>query len=142
MKSPRLLGAATTFNRAYTPGATYYFNVSIPENAEGSLKQITLTQVEGEDIKYRLDETEAFEGTHRDRGADLKPIEVANNPETRTISVTFSSPVPPGKTVTIGLSPTHNPMDGVYLFKVKVFPEGDNPQALELGVGRLHFYNR
>jgi hypothetical protein len=142
IKSPRLLGAATTFNRAYTPGGTYYFNVTIPENAGASLQEITLTQVQGEDIDYRFEETEAFEGTHRHRGADLKPIKVANNLETRSISVTFSAPVPPGKTVTIGLSPTRNPMDGVYLFKVTVFPQGDNPQGLDLGVGRLHFYNR
>jgi hypothetical protein len=139
-KSPRLVTATTSSNRAYEWGATYYFTVSIPENAGVPLQRVEIGQIEGDEITYRLEETHAFEGTHRRPGAELKLGQVTRDKEMQTVSVTFDPPVPPGKTVTIGLNPTRNPADVICLFRVKVFPEGDRVQALDLGVGRLHFY--
>ncbi|MBW4617915.1 MAG: DUF2808 domain-containing protein [Cyanosarcina radialis HA8281-LM2] len=139
-KSPRLVTAAASSNRAYEWGATYYFTVSIPETAGVPLQQVAISQIEGDKIKYRLEETHAFEGRHRDRGAKLNLGQVALDKETQTVLVTFDPPVPPGKTVTIGLNPTRNPSDIICLFRVKVFPAGEQVQPLDLGVGRLHFY--
>lgn len=139
-KSPRLVTAAASSNRAYEWGATYYFTVSLPETAGVPLQQVTISQIEGDKIKYRLEKSEAFEGTHRDRGVKLKLGQVTLDKETQTVLVTFDPPIPPGKTVTIGLNPTRNPSDIICLFRVKVFPAGEQVQPLELGVGRLHFY--
>jgi hypothetical protein len=139
-KSPRLVTAVASSNRAYEWGATYYFTVSIPETAGVPLQQVAISQIEGDKIKYRLEESEAFEGTHRDRGVKLKLGQVTLDKETQTVLVTFDPPVPPGKTVTIGLNPTRNPSDIICLFRVKVFPAGERVQPLDLGVGRLHFY--
>ncbi len=35
---PRLVGAATTYNEVYVWGATYYFTLTLPENAGMPLK--------------------------------------------------------------------------------------------------------
>jgi hypothetical protein len=141
-KSPRLVAATTTFNDANVWGATYYFTIAVPENAVEPLQRVTIAQVEGvDDIRYRLEESSAFEGARWDKGKRLGIGEVTMNRETRTVSVRFSQPVPAGKTVTIGLNPVRNPFDaGVYQFGVTAFPAGEKAHGLYLGVGRLQFY--
>ena len=141
-KSPSLVTATTTFKDANVWGATYYFTIALPENAGEPLQRVTIAEVEGmDDIRYRLGETSAFEGAHWNTGKRLDVGEVTMNRESRTVTVTLSPPVPPGKTVTIGLNPVQNPFnDGVYLFGVTAFPAGEKSHGLYLGVGRLQFY--
>ncbi len=136
------MAATTTFKDAYVWGATYYFTILVPENAGEPLQRVTIAQVEGvDDIRYQLEETSAFEGASGNKGQRLALGEVTANRETRTVSVTLSQPVPPGKTVTIGLNPVRNPFDdGIYLFGVTAFPAGEKAHGLYLGVGRLQFY--
>lgn len=143
-KSPRLVATTTTFNNAYVWGATYYFTLSLPENAGEPLQRVTITQIEGLDnIRYQLEDSYAFEGRRRDKGKKLTLGEVTRNRDNREVSVTFDPPVPPGKTVTIALRPVRNPFDdGIYLFGVKAFPAGEKAYGLNLGVGRLQFYRR
>lgn len=141
-KSPRLLGATTTHNQIYAWGATYYFTLELPENAGEPLRQVTINQRQGFDnIRFKLTDSRAFEGTPRNKGERLTLAEVTQNAETKAISVTFDPPVMPGKTVTVGLRPVRNPwVGGVYLFGVTAFPAGEKPYGLYLGVGRLQFY--
>lgn len=141
-KPPRLVNVITTYNSANVWGATYYFTLTLPENAGETLQQVTISQRQGvEDIRFRLEDTVAFEGTPNRKGEGLTLQAVTRNDETDVISVIFDPPVPPGKTFTVGLKPRRNPsFGGVYLFGVTAFPAGEKPYGLYLGVGRLHFY--
>ncbi len=142
VKSPHLIAASTTFNEAYAWGATYYFTVELPENIGEPLGMVKIQQREGfETIRFNLEESLVFEGKHRNKGDKLAIAEVTEDKETKTISLTFDPPISPGKTVTIGLRPVRNPIDGIYLFGVAAFPAGEKPYGLYLGVGRLHFYD-
>lgn len=142
-KSPRLLNAFATFNTVNSWGSTYYFTLSLPEDAGEPLRQVTINQREGADnIRFQLKNSTAFEGTWRKQGEKISLKEVTRGGETGAITVTFDPPVSPGKTVTISLDPVVNPRHGgVYLFGVTAFPAGDKPYGLYLGVGRLHFYD-
>ncbi|MBD2743372.1 DUF2808 domain-containing protein [Coleofasciculus sp. FACHB-1120] len=142
-KPPRLIDATATFDRINVWGATYYFTVSLPENAGEPLGRVTIAQSEGLDkIRFKLDDSEAFEGKPRKKGEKLTLGSVTRDSKTGTVSVTFDPPVPPGKTITIGLEPVRNPFSsGVYLFRINAFPAGEKAYGLDLGVGRLHFYS-
>jgi hypothetical protein len=139
---PRLVEATTTFKGVNMWGATYYFTLSVPENAGEPLQRVTINQKEGGyDIRFDLEDSRSFVGTRWDKGSKLTLGEVTRNRETQTVSVTFAPPVPPGKTVTIGLRPVRNPMfSGIYLFGVTAFPVGEKSHGQFLGFGRLHFY--
>ncbi|MBD1904035.1 DUF2808 domain-containing protein [Funiculus sociatus GB2-A5] len=141
-KPPRLVNASTTFETVNVPGATYYFTVSLPENAGEPLQRIAIAQNQGfDDIRFQLKDSVAFEGTPERKGEKLRLKAVTKDNKTGTITVTFDPPVSPGKTVTIGLDPVRNPWtSGVYLFRVTAFPAGEKAYGLDLGVGRLHFY--
>ena len=104
---------------------------------------MTINQRQGGDnIRYDLEDTRAFEGTRRDRGERIKLGEVTRDRKTRTVTLNFNPPIPPGRAVTIGLRPVKNPMSsGVYLFGVTAFPAGEKPHGQFIGFGRLHFYS-
>jgi hypothetical protein len=140
---PRLVAATTTYNQVYVWGATYYFTVSLPENAGEPLQKVTIHQREGVDhIRFDLKNTIAFTGTPSRRGERIGLKDVTSDRKTRTVSLTFDPPVSPGKTITIGLKPWQNPTSaGVYLFGVTAFPQGEKTHSQFLGFGRLHFYN-
>jgi hypothetical protein len=142
-KPPNLISATTTYKETYVWGATYYFTVELPENAGEPLQRVTINQRQGfEDIRFDLEDTQAFEGTPRHKGERLTLKQVTNDAETKTISVTFDPPVTPGKTFTIGLRPVRNPqVGGAYIFGVTAFPAGEKPYGLYLGPGRLQFYD-
>lgn len=114
----------------------------LPEDAGNNLQQIAIAQRQGaETIDFRLEETVAYLGTHRNKEAEIAIAEVLQNEDTREIIVLLEDLIVPGTTFTIGLKPKKNPFyPGVYLFGVKAFPEGNNPRELYLGAGRLHFY--
>jgi hypothetical protein len=142
-KSPRLLDAMTTFSSVRAWGAKYYFTVELPQDIGEPLGQISIQQRQGSDeIDFYADETFAFIGDPDDKNENI-PLKAANwDEETKTITLVFGSPVPPGRTLTIGLKPKRNPdYGGVYLFGVTAFPRGEKPEGLYLGVGRLNFYD-
>ena len=143
VQPPRLVAATTTFKEVNVWGATYYFTISLPENAGEPLQKVTITQNEGtQDIRFDLEDSRAFEGTRGNRGLRLGLGGVTRERKTKTVSVTFNPPVTPGKTVTIGLRPVYNPMfSGVYLFGVTAFPPGEKSHGQFLGFGRFNFYS-
>lgn len=140
---PELVTATNTFKGVNEWGATYYFTLDLPQNAGEPLQKVTINQHEGtSDIRFDLEDSRAFEGTRDRQGTRLTLGEVTRDKETQTVSLTFNPPVPPGKTITIGLRPVKNPMfSGVYLFGVTAFPQGQKSHGQFLGFGRLHFYN-
>jgi hypothetical protein len=143
VQPPDLVAATTTFNSVKEWGATYYFTIAIPEKAGEPLQRVTIKQQEGADnIRYRLKKSRAFEGTRHDRGTPIKLGEVTSDRDNQTIVVNFEQPIPPGKTITIGLKPAENPFNsGVYLFGVTAFPAGEKSHGQFIGFGRLHFYS-
>lgn len=139
---PRLVEAMTPYTDANVWGTTYYFTLELPATAGEPLQKVTFTQTEGgERIRYKRDNSIAFEGTRKNRGQKLATKSTTNDPKTQTVTVTFDQPVPPGKTITIGLRPIQNPMyDGIYLFGVTAFPAGEQAKGQLIGIGRLQFY--
>ena len=143
VQPPELVAAMTTFKDVNVWGATYYFTINVPENAGEPLQKVIIAQKEGTDnIRFDLKDSRAFEGTQGKKGSRLGLSEVTRERKTRTITVPFDPPVPPGKTVTIGLRPLENPrFSGVYLFGVTAFPVGEKTHGQFLGYGRLTFYS-
>jgi Protein of unknown function (DUF2808) len=123
---------------------TYYFTVTVPDQAGEPLGKVTISQSEGMDrIRFAPQNVRAFAGT-RDRNAvpfSLGAVDADRS--SQTVTVNFDPPVSPGQTVTIALSPDRNPLyGGVYLFGVTAFPQGPKSHGQFLGFGRLHFYER
>ncbi|MEH1889767.1 MAG: DUF2808 domain-containing protein [Nostoc sp.] len=139
---PRLVSASTPYIDISVPNPTYYFTLEVPATAGEPLQQVTFNQIEGtEDIEFNQKDTFAFEGTRNSQGSKLALKAVKGNDKQQTLTVTFDTPVQPGKTVTIGLQAYRNPFyDGVYLFGVKAFPSGEKTTGQFLGIGRLEFY--
>lgn len=142
-KSPRLIDAYTTYSGIRIRGATYYFDFELPEDAGEPLQQIVISQRQGQDeVKFKLDKTVAYVGTHRNKQQQLNIASTIQNQNTKEIEIILDSPIPPGTTFTVGIKPRKNPIyDGVYLFGVTAFPAGEQSNGLYLGAGRLHFYS-
>ena len=142
VQPPRLVSARTTFNQVGMWSSTYYFTISMPDNAGEPLYRVAIALRDKFDFpKFYLEETTAFEGTWRRRGQPFALTNLTRDKETQTLSITFDPPVPPGTTLTIGLHPVRNPRyPGVYLFGVTAFPPGEKSHGQFLGFGRLHFY--
>jgi Protein of unknown function (DUF2808) len=142
-KSPRLLDAVTTFNNVRVWGATYYFTVELPKEAGEAIEKVVISQRQGsEDIEFLLDKTIAVEGSYNHKGKQINLRRVTRDEETKEITVILDSPISPGTTFSIGLKPKINPFySGIYLFGVTVFPLGEKPSPLYLGVGRLDFFS-
>lgn len=140
-KSPRLVDMITTQRGVSVWSAKYYVTIDLPSDIGEPLQKVTIQQQKGfQDINYRLNQTFAFLGTHRNRGEEISIQSATIDEAQNLITVIFDPPVPPGKTVTIGLVPRRNPdYDGIYLFRINAFPVGEKPMGLSLGVGRLTF---
>ncbi|MEH1998908.1 MAG: DUF2808 domain-containing protein [Nostoc sp.] len=142
VQPPRLVSASTPYSNTSVPNTKYYFTLEVPATAGEPLQQVTFNQIEGsEDIQFNQKDTFAFEGTRNHQGSKLALKAVKGNDKQQTITVTFDTPIPPGKTVTIGLQTYYNPFyDGVYLFGVRAFPSGEKTTGQFLGIGRFQFY--
>jgi Protein of unknown function (DUF2808) len=141
---PRLVEAVTNFNDVNFWDPTYYFTVSLPENAVEPLSRITINQHEGVDnMMSRLEDVYVFEGARRSNQGRRRTIQnVIVDKKNRTLSLVLNPPIQPGKTITIAMEPVQNPsVSGVYLFGVTAFPQGEKPHGQFLGYGRLQFYN-
>lgn len=142
VQSPRLLAATTPHTDTRVGRQVYYFTIDLPSTAGEPLQSVTFFQVQGTTpVLFAQENSFAFEGTRDRRGPKLTLKPEKTNPKTTDITVTFDPPVPPGKTVTIGLRPANNPsFGGVYLFGVSAFPSGERAVGQFLGYGRLQFY--
>lgn len=146
VQPPRLLDASATQTQTSDSSSTYYFTLSVPEDAGEPLQRVAIAQQNGgnafRSVDYDLNDSRAFTGTRRNRGEAVPVRETTYDPDTETVSVVFEQPVPPGTTVTIGLRPDRNPdQDGLYLFGVTAYPAGESAYGQFLGYGRLQFYS-
>jgi hypothetical protein len=145
---PMLLGAETTVNRTYSRSAIYYFEIALPQNMGEPLQKLEISQTEGfESIDFISNETITYlQPTTGDRIAVPSKTEILPSQDRDKITVTFDPPIPANNQLNskliVGLRPVHNPRyDGIYLFGVTAFPQGDRPNSQFLGYGRLSFYN-
>ena len=141
---PSLVSAATTERQTSSSGASYYFTLSVPEDAGEPLQQVEIAQRDGSTqarlIQFDAEASRAFIGTRRDRGDELNLGGNRFDRDAQTLSVVFDPPVPPGTTVTLELQPKRNPRrDGIYLFGVTAYPSGTDAYGQFLGYGRLQF---
>ena len=143
VQPPRFEGATATQKTAYFWGSTYYFTLTVPENAGESLQKVMIAPEDAPDrARFDVRQTEAIAKT-RDREAKLPLKEVTQDPKTRAITVNFDQPVAPGSVVRIGLYAERNPdVGGVYLYGVTAYPTGDQPYGQFLGYGRIQITDR
>ena len=116
----------------------YRFTIDIPEAAEKPLKTVTFAQIEGADYPRFSDRrSRAYEVTEEgDRPLD---ISVNNDWNNRTVTVTFDSPVPPGRQIKVLLN-AQNPRDGVYIYEVAAVPPDTEGLGQRIGIEGLNFY--
>ena len=140
---PRLESFAATRNLAGVRNATYYFTVTLPAEAEAGLKTVEIALIEGRAnrLDFELADTAVFVGTRDERGSALS-VEVATYDEdTQTVTLTLSEAAAPGQTLTVALHPRRNPRwEGVYLFELTAFPDGEMVRPQRIGTARLHIY--
>lgn len=140
---PHLDRAAAFPNTGYV-ASTYEFTLTIPEDAGQPLKAVTIVQATNvETVEFDVIHSRAFIGKGRAMGSEIQLASIGgdqpSNPGEATI--VFGQPVQPGTTITIALAARRNPIwNGVYLFGVTAYPDGENSLGQFLGYGRLSFY--
>ena len=123
--------------------ATYYFTVTLPEQAGAGLGGLVIQQTRGVDRSFQFapERTRAFVGLPRREGAAI-PVQAAFNPQERRITVQFPQPPQPGQTITVALKPWNNPFQAdTYMFGVQALPAGPNPVAASLGFATMQIYD-
>jgi hypothetical protein len=124
------------------PLPEYYFTLNLDPEAGASLGGFTFQQIRGADrqFPFLLARTRAFLGRPRREGRPV-PVKARFNDDTRTMTLEFPEPVPPGSTVSVSVVPWTNPMQSdTYLFQVVAYPAGPDPQGSPVGVGTLRIY--
>ena len=141
--SPRLVGSNTSFN-SVGAWSRYNFRIEVPSSAETNLAKIVINQQQNlEVIDIYPDESKVV--LLDDRGET--PIEhdiqftIDDRENTSVITVNLIDPVPAGSKIKVALRAKNPYSSGVYQFDVEVFPQGDNPRSLRLGIARFNFYN-
>ena len=142
IQAPSLVSADTNALDTNIRNAIYSFQISVPAQAGASLAKVTIAQKDPiEPISFSSDRTTAY---IQEVSGDRTNVETktAIDPNTRAVSVIFTSPIPVGKTVVIGLRPVSNPsLEGEYVFGVNAFADAQRSQGAFIGYGRLGIYN-
>ena len=138
LRSPRLVRAATTF-RGPRAIASYLFAIEMPQDVGNELQAVVINQQQNlEQIKFFSHKTRAFIGDVDGDEVDIKAA-VEKNGDKNEVEIVFEKPIKPGQKVTIALRARNPLYGGVYQFGVTVYPQGNNPRSLYLGIGRIHF---
>jgi Protein of unknown function (DUF2808) len=140
---PHFIEAATSQDATYIWGATYYFTLSIPEDAGEPLQTVVIQQKSGVSRPiFDPKKTVAFEGTRDLLGVQLPTQYVGFDDSTQAMTVIFDPPIEPGKTITIRFYPVRNPsIGGRYLYGITAFPVGAQPHGQFLGYGEISIHD-
>jgi hypothetical protein len=137
-KSPRLIRAATTFRNPRAI-ATYFFEIKMPEDASDSLQSVVINQQKNsETIKFFPDQTKAFIDNNQQESIPIT-AELERNEDKNQLKILLKQPVKPGDILTLAIRAKNPLYGGIYQFGVTAYPQGNNPQPLYLGIGRIHF---
>ena len=136
-----------TFTNYYTyvgqTAATYYFTVTLPDQAGAGLGGLVIQQTRGVDRSFQFApaRTQAFVGLPRREGAAI-PVQASFDPQARRITVQFPQPPQPGQTITVALKPWNNPFQAdTYMFSVQALPAGPNPVPASLGFATMPIFD-
>lgn len=124
------------------PLPEYFFTLVLDPAAGASLGSLRLRQIRGVDRQFPFltRRTRAFLGRPRREGKSVATRTVFD-PASRTVTVEFPEPVPPGSTLTVSLVPWTNPMQSdTYMFEAEVLPAGANPSPSPAGMATLRIY--
>ncbi|MBE9028220.1 DUF2808 domain-containing protein [filamentous cyanobacterium LEGE 11480] len=138
-RSALRLNSFTTNSEVSGLPATYRVKLMLPANAGRSLQAVKIMQdVNVDTVRFDPSETQVSLSS----GAKTPLASVGGVEQPGTATVVFNPPIAPGETVTVDLPVRANPSDGIYLFGVTAFPEGENTLGQFLGFGRLHLNDR
>ncbi|MCP9885901.1 DUF2808 domain-containing protein [Synechococcus sp. ATX 2A4] len=142
-KGPFQLNMITYSSNVSQPWPEYYVTIPMPEQAGANLGALEIQQIGGADWQFGFDasRTRAFIGKPRREGRQV-PVEASFDQQRRQFLIRFPQPPVPGETVTVALRPIRNPIQAdTYLFTVRAFPDGPQPVATPVGVGRVRIYD-
>ncbi len=136
--SPRLIRSTSTFTLPDVI-STYIFDIEIPENAGNNLQQIVINQqVNLETVDFLPDKTRAFLLNQGNKSLDVNStLNVTNNQN--GIIIDLLQPAKPGDKLRLAIRAKNPLYGGIYQFGVTVYPQGNNPKSLYLGIARFHF---
>lgn len=139
---PSLLDTGAMRNR--NNEGMYYLTLDLPSDAGESLAGVTVDPQNQSDpdrqLRFDLDETEAFLGTARDPGTSVELQTVEQIETSGSVQIVFAQPINPGTTVTIGLTPGRRPnYRHTYQFGVTAIPAAEQPSPAFLGYGQISF---
>ncbi|NCO74331.1 MAG: DUF2808 domain-containing protein [Cyanobacteria bacterium] len=141
LSSPRLTRAVSTFTLPNVI-STYIFEIEIPENAGNNLQKIVINQqINTEIITFFPEKTKAYIINSPVKSLDIN-TRLNVNGNTNEIIIDLLSPVKPTEKVKLAIQGRNPLYGGIYQFGVTVYPQGNNPQSLYLGIGRFHFDTR
>jgi hypothetical protein len=127
-------------NNAEFRSSDYLFTIDVPAEAALPLQTVVFSQIEGADYpRYRDRRSYAYE--NGDRQARLN-LTARDDPQSRTLTVTFDPPVQPGRQITIALNARSNPQGGIYIYEITGTPPDIDGLGQRIGIGRLQFYER
>lgn len=139
--SPRLTRSVTTFSFADVI-STYIFEIEIPQNAGNNLQKIIINQQKNtETITFFPDKTKVFILNQNQKPLDVNSTLNVNNNQNEII-INLSQPANPGDKIRLAIKAKNPLYGGIYQFGITVYPEGNNPQSLYLGIARFHFNMR
>ncbi len=137
---PQLVGASTFDRSAFTFNPTYYFTLNVPSGSLVPLQRVRLEQLGGLSlIQFLPGRNQAYLA-----GRPRTPINVTltSNSGLGNSEFILDPPVQPGQQVVLVLNPYRNPThQGIYQFRVTVYPAGEKVLGNVTGIARLQFYN-
>lgn len=136
--SPRLIRSTATYTLPDVI-STYIFEIEIPENAGNNIQKIVINQqINTEIITFFPDKTKAFILNQGKKSLDVNStLNVVNNQN--EIMINLLQLAKPGEKLRLAIQARNPLYGGIYQFGVTVYPEGNNPQSLYLGIARFHF---
>ncbi|MFN6068498.1 MAG: DUF2808 domain-containing protein [Pseudanabaena sp.] len=139
---PNLVSVDTTERDPNIRNVTYSFQIAVPKQTGAALQKVTIAQKDPiEAIAFSSDRTTAY---IQEASGDRIPVDTKTviDPNTKAISVVFTSPITAGKRVIVGLRPQSNPsLEGEYVFGVTAFSDAQQSQGQLIGYGRIGIYN-
>lgn len=139
---PRLLRVASNRSEARVWGGRYELTVQVPDNADEGLAALEIGHRQGADASLRYDlGRSSVQVVAPGANAAIALNPVSFDRETQTLRIPFTTPIPPGQTITLSIYPVVTPSDGILLLGVTAIPAGAKPVPQFIGHGRLHFHS-
>lgn len=136
--SPRLIRSHSSYTLPDVI-STYIFDIEVPENAGNNVQKIIINQQKNtETITFFPNKTKAFILDQNQKSLELNStLNVSDNQNEIIINLLQSAN--PGDKIRLAIQGKNPLYGGIYQFGITVYPEGNNPQSLYLGIGRFHF---